>query len=110
LPRIGCGRAYTNSLGAAPATLIVAIICPITAHFPFEPGSNPDYGPNANLASLATVPGSRQIWGRYMQYADGEGTVVQNGSTVSRGDNPTAQLGPQQPAAARFKPKTTAVQ
>jgi hypothetical protein len=45
-----------------------------------------------------------------MQYADGEGTVVQNGSTVSRGDNPTAQLGPQQPAAARFKPKTTAVQ
>ncbi len=44
--------------------------------------TNPDYGPNPLLAPLATIPGAWQFWGRYMQYADGEGTVTQGGATV----------------------------
>jgi hypothetical protein len=49
---------------------------------PSSMSTNPDYGPSPNLAPLATIPGAWQFWGRYMQYADGEGTVVQNGATV----------------------------
>jgi hypothetical protein len=49
--------------------------------------TNPDYGPGAALAPFATIPGAWQFWGRYMQNADGEGTVVQNGATVYQPNN-----------------------
>ena len=49
---------------------------------PSSMSTNPDYGASPNLAPLATIPGAWQFWGRYMQYADGEGTVLQNGATV----------------------------
>jgi len=49
--------------------------------------TNPDYGPGPALAPLATIPGAWQFWGRYMQNADGEGTVVQNGATVYQPNN-----------------------